>query len=67
VTFFGSSSGIDDLGPNGGVTVINGDRRYRWSLASGGILVDIGSSLGWGIWQDGKLLIVVGGTVFKVP
>jgi hypothetical protein len=63
-TFFGSSSTLESLGPNGEVTFLVNNGRY----------VSLPGAQPWWVnsvqgrvrWQDGKLLIILGRSVFEV-
>jgi hypothetical protein len=62
ISFFGSSSQIDSLAPNGEVTFVNRDRLY---LSKPGLVpVDISSSLGRSFWQNGQWYVHIGRSLF---
>ena len=64
ISFFGSSSGINGLAPNGEVAFVNGNRLY---LNKPGLaFTDIGSSLGKSFWQNGQWYVVIGRSLFQV-
>jgi hypothetical protein len=62
LSFFGSSSWIDALSPNGELTFVHGATRYL--AAPGREAVQINSRLGQGLWQDGQWLVVIGRSLF---
>jgi hypothetical protein len=64
VSFFGTSSFINALGPNGDVTFINRNRLYL--SRSGAPAVEISSNLGRSFWQDGQWFVIIGRSLFKV-
>lgn len=64
LTFFGSSSSIDSIGPDGTVLLTHSPKRYQ--VAIGGTLQEVGSNLGRVIYRDGKFLIVLGRIVFEL-
>ncbi|OGW42606.1 MAG: hypothetical protein A2132_07495 [Nitrospirae bacterium RBG_16_43_11] len=64
ITFWGTSSRIGALSPDGEVTFINGNRMY---LSGPGLTTtEIGSSLGRSFWQDGQWYVTIGGSLFRV-
>jgi hypothetical protein len=64
ITFFGSSSVIDAIAPDGTVLLTNTQKRYR--ATPGSPLQEIGSSLGRVIVRDGKFLVLLDRTVLEV-
>jgi hypothetical protein len=64
VSFFGTSSSIDGLGPDGSVTFTNQQRLYLSQPNS--TTMEIGSALGHSFWQDGHWLVIIGRSLFEI-
>lgn len=64
LTFWGTSSSIAALSPEGEVTFINGNRMY---LSGPGLnAIEIGPSLGRSFWQNGQWYVTIGRSLFRV-
>ncbi|MBI2927072.1 MAG: hypothetical protein HYY24_15360 [Verrucomicrobia bacterium] len=63
ITFFGDSSRIEALAPNGEVLFRHG---RRFLSRSGVTPLDISSSLGRVFWQDGHWWVIIGRSLFQV-
>ncbi len=57
VTFFGDSSRVNGLSPNGEVMFLHG-RRYLSRLE--GSAIDVSSALGVAFWQEGAWWVMLG-------
>jgi hypothetical protein len=64
LSFFGISSTIDALAPDGTVIFSNSGRRYR--AKPGADLQDVGSALGRVVYRDGRFLILLGRSVLEL-
>ena len=64
ITFFGSSSYLAGLSPTGEVMFTHGNRRYMGQQSA--FPVDISSTLGRALWQDGQWLVMIGRSLFRV-
>ncbi len=64
LSFFGTSSFVDSLGPNGEVIFLNNNRRYL--NIPDRPLFQVGSGLGQSAWLDGQLHRVIGRSAFRV-
>jgi hypothetical protein len=64
LSFFGSSTSIDALGPNGDATLISRYRRYY--CTSGAMPIDVGSSQGKSFYQDGQWYAIIGRSLFSI-
>ena len=63
LTFWGTSSRIAALSPDGEVTFINGNRMY---LGGPGLTtIEVGSSLGRSFWQNGQWHVTIGRSLFR--
>jgi hypothetical protein len=67
-TFFGSSSTLESLGPQGGITFLNSSLTPagRYLGLPGGLPWWVNSSQGRVRWENGKLLLILGRSVFEV-
>lgn len=64
LTFWGTSSRIAALSPDGEVTFVNGNRLY---LSGPGLtMIEIGSSLGRSFWQNDQWHVTIGRSLFRV-
>lgn len=70
LTFFGTSSTIDGIGPDGTILLTHSPNQYqaarRYQAAPGLALQEIGSGLGRVIFRDGKFLVLLGRSVLEV-
>lgn len=66
VSFFGTSSYIEALSPDGEVIFRNGDGGRMYPGVPNQPPIDIGSSLGHAFWQDGQWFVTIGRSLFKV-
>lgn len=64
LSFFGTSSVIEALGPNGDVVWISGNRLYLSTF--GATPVDIGSFLGKAFYQGGQWYATIGRSLFRI-
>jgi hypothetical protein len=64
LSFFGTSSFVDSLGPNGEVSFINNNRRYL--AIPDQPLFQVGSGLGQSAWLDGQPHRTIGRSAFRV-
>ncbi len=64
ISYFGTNSYIDDLGPNGEVIFKNGSRLYLAQLDK--TQIEISSTLGKRFYQDGKWYVVIGRSLFSI-
>lgn len=64
LSFFGSSTSIDALGPNGDASLISRLRRYY--CISGTTPVDVGSLLGKSFYQNGQWYTIIGRSLFSI-
>ncbi len=65
ITFFGTSSTVDALSPDGTLLLMQGGKRYRAPFASTR-LEEINSGLGKIILREGRFLLLLGRSVFEV-
>lgn len=64
ITYFGSSSGIESLNPNGELIVSNGGTKYL--SQAGRPLLALGPYIGETAWRDGRWTVVIGGSLFAL-
>ncbi|MEI7614555.1 MAG: putative Ig domain-containing protein [Betaproteobacteria bacterium] len=64
VTFYGTASTIDGIGPDGTILLTHSPKRYQ--SIPGGALQEVGSTLGRVIYRDGKFLVLLGRVVLEV-
>jgi hypothetical protein len=71
VTFFGSSSDIDAIAPDGalmvrtGINSLNTAPRRNWAVP-GAAIVDVGSTNGKTLYRDGKFVVLLGNSVLDL-
>jgi len=64
ISFFGASSSIAAIAPNGEVTFVSGSRLYL--KKPGASAIEIGSNLGRSFWLNGSWFVIIGRTVFQL-